>query len=115
MTVLLAYATSAAGAAALEFAIDEARRREADLVLFPLDGSTPAESDVDYDRVSIEHPMERSRDAAGDLVEAAARLEADVVVVGMRRRSPTGKLLLGSDAQRIILDSPAPVVSVKTR
>ncbi len=113
MSVLLAYAHSAPGAAAAAFAVEEARRRDAELIVFPLDGSTPEASELDYPRTRVELPAERSRDAADELVEAAARLGVELIVVGMRRRSPAGKVLLGSDAQRIILDAPVPVTSVR--
>ena len=35
------------------------------------------------------------------------------VVVGLRHRSPVGKMLMGSVAQRILLDADVPVLSVK--
>jgi nucleotide-binding universal stress UspA family protein len=51
---------------------------------------------------------------AEDLVAVATETEAEVIVIGLRRRSPVGKLILGSNAQRILLDSPCPVLAVKT-
>ena len=44
---------------------------------------------------------------------AAEECAADVIVVGVRHRTPVGKLLLGSVAQRVILDAPCPVLAVK--
>jgi nucleotide-binding universal stress UspA family protein len=52
-------------------------------------------------------------DAADDLVQVARDEEADLIVIGIRRRTPTGKLILGSQAQRILLDAPCPVLAVK--
>jgi hypothetical protein len=37
-----------------------------------------------------------------------------VPVVGVRRRTPVGKLLLGSVAQRVILEAACPVLAVKS-
>ena len=45
--------------------------------------------------------------------EAAEAARADLVVVGIRPRSPVGKALMGSVSQRVILDAHCPVVAVK--
>ena len=52
-------------------------------------------------------------DPADDLVNVAQDVEADIIVIGLRRRSPVGKLILGSNAQRVLLDAPCPVLAVK--
>lgn len=52
-------------------------------------------------------------DTADVVVDALHELNASAVVVGHRRRTPVGKFLMGSAAQRIILDAPCPVISVK--
>ena len=36
----------------------------------------------------------------------ANETDADLIVIGLRRRTPVGKLILGSNAQRILLDAP---------
>jgi nucleotide-binding universal stress UspA family protein len=55
----------------------------------------------------------RGADVAEDLISVAAESAADFIVIGLRRRSPVGKLILGSNAQRILLDAPCPVLAVK--
>jgi nucleotide-binding universal stress UspA family protein len=42
-------------------------------------------------------------------------VNAEILVIGARRRSPVGKFLLGSVAQTLILDADIPVVEVKNR
>ena len=55
----------------------------------------------------------RGLEPAEDLIAVAEEVAADVIVIGLRRRSPVGKLILGSNAQRILLDAPCPVLAVK--
>ena len=52
-------------------------------------------------------------DPAARVIDLAVDAAAELVVIGMRRRSPTLKLIVGSHAQRIMLDAPCPVVGVK--
>ena len=61
---------------------------------------------------TVEHPV-GGGDAADELLAAADRHAAGLVVIGMRRRSPVGKLLLGSTAQRVLLQADCPVLAVK--
>ena len=48
-----------------------------------------------------------------DIVQFAEENEADEIIVGVKRRSKVGKLLMGSTAQYVILKAKCPVVSVK--
>lgn len=41
------------------------------------------------------------------------RADVDRLVVGVRRRSPVGKAVLGSLSQRLVLGAPVPVVAVE--
>ncbi|PSP66736.1 universal stress protein, partial [Halobacteriales archaeon QH_6_68_27] len=46
-------------------------------------------------------------------VGLAAETDADLVVVGGRKRSPAGKAVFGSTAQEVMLESPCPVTFVR--
>ncbi|WP_222918453.1 universal stress protein [Natrinema sp. SYSU A 869] len=51
-------------------------------------------------------------DPAATILEAAAEYDSDVIVIGVQNRSPVGKVLFGSVAQAVILDSERPVTVV---
>ena len=57
--------------------------------------------------------VEIEGDLAETLLATAARERAELIVIGLRRRSPVGKLILGAGAQRILLEAPCPVLAVK--
>ncbi|MDR9431654.1 MAG: universal stress protein [Natronomonas sp.] len=50
---------------------------------------------------------------ASQVVKRAEKLDADVVVVGGNKRSPTGKAMFGDHAQQVLLNASCPVVYVK--
>jgi nucleotide-binding universal stress UspA family protein len=55
----------------------------------------------------------RVGEAGPELVDLAEDVEADLVIVGGRRRSPTGKALFGSTAQEVLMSAPCPVTFVR--
>jgi nucleotide-binding universal stress UspA family protein len=55
----------------------------------------------------------RGQDPSEDLIDVAAEEEADLIVIGLRRRTPVGKLILGSNAQEILLGAECAVLAVK--
>ena len=59
------------------------------------------------------HLLIRGLAAGEDLVEFAEENQIDEIIVGVKRRSKVGKLLMGSTAQYVILKASCPVVSVK--
>jgi nucleotide-binding universal stress UspA family protein len=59
------------------------------------------------------HLLIRGLTAGEDLVKFADENQIDQIVVGVKRRSKVGKLLMGSSAQYVILQAQCPVVAVK--
>lgn len=53
-------------------------------------------------------------DRADEIVSLAADYGADRVVIGGRRRSPTGKAVFGSTAQAVLLSAPCPATFVRS-
>ena len=52
----------------------------------------------------------RTGEPVTEIVESAHELDADVVCVAGRKRSPTGKLVFGSVTQDVILNTDRPVL-----
>jgi nucleotide-binding universal stress UspA family protein len=48
--------------------------------------------------------------AAAEIARIAADRSADLIVIGLAKRSRVGKALLGSDAQRVLLSARCPVL-----
>jgi nucleotide-binding universal stress UspA family protein len=128
-TVVVGFIRSPEGQAAVAAAVEEARRRQGPLVVVHSyrGGREDAET-VFEDRSALEKLEEqltgegidvrvevyaRGNDPADDLIEVAEREDAALIVIGLRRRSPVGKLLLGSNAQWILLRAECPVLAVK--
>ncbi|SEP12938.1 universal stress protein [Trujillonella endophytica] len=128
MTVVVGYVPGPIGEAALQAALAEADRRREPLLVVNV-GQPDAANDPRFldegerirlaDRLLFEgaafeiEQLVRGREAAEELVAEAERVDASLIVVGLRRRSPTGKLLFGSQAQRVLLDADRPVLAVK--
>jgi len=98
----------------LTAAVAEAEARGTDLFIVAATADLPSDIATQIAATGVVHHVTT---CDGDLAEhmlATARAEhADLIVIGLRRRSPVGKLLLGSGAQRILLDAPCPVLAVK--
>ncbi|MGA8209922.1 MAG: universal stress protein [Nocardioidaceae bacterium] len=129
-TIVVGYVPKPEGQAALRRATEEATLRGARLVVvnshrggreFERDDARDTDNDLDQiraqlDAAGVEHEVRqlvRGMDPADDLVNVADEVDAEFIIIGLRRRSPVGKLILGSNAQRVLLDAPCPVLAVK--
>jgi nucleotide-binding universal stress UspA family protein len=128
MTIVVGYVPKPEGRAALTRAVSEAKLRGTDLVVVNssaaqslVDESLASREELDEVRRQLEEAgvkhdvrrLVRGREAAEELIEAAEETGADFIVIGLRRRTPVGKFITGSDAQRILLTAPCPVLAVK--
>ena len=129
-TIVVGYVPKPEGRAALRRAAEEASLRGASLLVvnshrggreFDSEDAVKSEEELEAIRAQlsefgVEHEVRqlvRGVDPAEDLVAVAEEVSADFIVIGLRRRTPVGKLILGSNAQRVLLDSPCPVLAVK--
>jgi len=61
----------------------------------------------------VTHLLIRGNSAGEDIVEFAKANDVDLIVVGVKRRSRVGKILMGSSAQFVIMRAGCPVLTVK--
>ncbi|WP_375001114.1 universal stress protein [Aeromicrobium sp. CTD01-1L150] len=131
-TIVTGYVPTPEGEAALEWAIDHAADTGGSLVVVARGGGAlevgvSEEQEMDALAARLDGagiPNEVFHYAAGtggstggadSILDHARRTKADLVVIGQRRRSPVGKLVLGSTSQKILLEADCPVVAVKPR
>ncbi|ORA32478.1 universal stress protein [Mycobacterium aquaticum] len=125
--IVVGYSADPFGRAALEHGIAEARLRGTGLLVV---NATSGDAYVDarFAPSGELHDVEEHLRAGGvefevqrpvgvdtvtALLDAVDRPDAELLVIGIRHRSPVGKLLLGSVAQQLLLECPKPVLAVK--
>ena len=128
MTVVCGYVPTPQGRAALTAALDEADRRGEGVYVLNtsrgdalVDTSYADEGDLADVRARLEESgvpftleqVVTGHDGADGVLAAAREHDASVIVIGLRRRSPTGKLLFGSTAQKVLLEADCMVLAVK--
>jgi nucleotide-binding universal stress UspA family protein len=130
VTIVVGFVPTKEGRAALSRAVEEAKGRGTRLVVinsnrggrdFDDEASRAAEAELQAttdtlsgEGVEVEvRQLVRGNEPAEDLIAVAGETDADLIVIGLRRRTPVGKLILGSNAQRILLDAPCAVLAVK--
>jgi len=129
MTVAVAHQVSPTSRKALAQAVREAKFRGTDLAVLHVVGSIDADNTEAY-RLGVSDEIEKvvgdeptvpwklhlaaaGVDVAETLLDLVDTLDADLLVIGARQRSPVGKALLGSVAQTVILQAKLPVLVVK--
>lgn len=130
MSIVVGRLATREGRAALRRAAQEARTRRLPLIVVDTARHQPAadsqevqlleqlltEVGEQLDEHGLRHEVRTLTDgvdAAENLITAAEQESAELIVIGLRRRTPVGKLILGSHAQRILLDASCPVLAVK--
>lgn len=129
MTILVGYTPSPKGRAALTTAVELAKKTGESLYVV----NAGVGEAVDERQVATEEQLEKAReylksegvdgkvkqylrgnDAAEELLALTeAMSDVTMLVIGLRRRSPVGKLFMGSMSQKIILNAKVPVLSVR--
>lgn len=128
MTVMVGYIPTPEGEAAIERGVEEAIRRDVPLVVvnagrddIPADSRRLHDEDEGrlrgrLDAAGVPYEIvarEQARQAADGILAAIADRSPEVLVIGVRQRTAVAKLILGSTAQRLILEAPCPVLTVK--
>jgi nucleotide-binding universal stress UspA family protein len=129
MTVAVAHQVSPTSRKALVQAVQEAKYRATDLAVLHVVDSIDADRQEAY-RLGVSDEIEKvvgqdstvawqlhlataGADLAGALLKLVDTVDADLLVIGARRRSPVGKALLGSVAQTLVLEADLPILVVK--
>ena len=127
MTILVAYVARPEGRAALDKGIEIATRRNERLIIINAGpGGHDDETIVNgYEVERVEErlaalPVQaefkqfvRGKSAMDEILELVESEQVSVLVIGLRKRSAVGKLLLGSMAQDILMTVPCPVLAIK--
>jgi nucleotide-binding universal stress UspA family protein len=126
MTIVVGYVPTEPGSAAIDVAVAEAKRRNTDLLVVNaaprhnFADETYADekqrdalrADVEAHGVGVSFWENDDEEPADAMLEAAERVAAELLVIGLRKRSPVAKLILGSTAQRVLLEATCPVLAV---
>jgi nucleotide-binding universal stress UspA family protein len=128
VTIVVGYTPSPAGRAALIAAAGVARERNQPLIVVNssrgdalADPGLAMQADLDWASATLEEAgvefsirqSVRGREASEEVLTVLEEAGAELCVIGIRRRTAVGKMLLGSNAYRILMDAPCPVLAVK--
>ncbi|MCS7143589.1 MAG: universal stress protein [Archaeoglobaceae archaeon] len=114
----------------VNFSIEEAKIRKEKLIFIHslFGGERTTQKEIDSGEVLLKWAEEtakkagvecetkllvRGKEAAEDIIDFADEVKASIIVIGVRKRRPAGKVLFGSVAQEVILNASQPVICVK--
>lgn len=122
MTIGLGYLGTPESRAALGHAMHECTMHGSDLVVVvprAVAGTPEFAADRELVEASLRsrtvsvRTTENEGELAGALIDLSYEPQVELIVMGQRRRSPVGKLILGSLTQRVLLEARCPVTAVK--
>ncbi len=130
MTILVAYVPRPEGQAALEKGMEIAKRRNEQLLVVNASPGGAKEDASVADVLEVERVEQllrysglnsefkqfvRGKSAVEEIEDLVDSLPVSLLVIGLRKRSPVGKLILGSVAQELLLSVSCPVLAVKAK
>ena len=128
MTIVVAYVPRPEGQAALDKGMEIAKRRKERLVVVNASPGGPKEDTAMADVQDVERVEKllagagldaqfkqfvRGKDAVEEIEAMIESMQASLLIIGIRKRSAVGKLILGSVAQDLLLSVSCPVLAVK--
>ena len=128
MTIVVAYVPRPEGQAALDKGIEIAKRRKEHLLVVNASPGGGKEDPTvldgqDYERVKrllddagIDGELKRfirGKSAVEEIENMVTSSNASLLIIGLRKRSAVGKLIMGSVAQDLLLSISCPVLAVK--
>lgn len=128
MSILVGYVPTPVGEAALAAGIAEAKLRGERLLVVNsvregalVDKGTASPEDLERIKAlagesGVQLALLDSSyrdDLAGEVLDLAEQHDVSLIVLGLRQRSQVGKFIMGSHAQRILLQAERPVLAVK--
>jgi len=130
MTILVAYVPRPEGRAALDKGIAMAKHFDEPLMVVNASpGGTKNDASMadTLDVIEVEKLLKtsglkaefkqfvRGKNAFEEIEALVESLRVSMLIIGLRKRSPVGKLFLGSVAQEILLSVSCPVLAVKAK
>ena len=130
MTIVVAYVARPEGQAALDKGIEISKRRNERLVVVNASPGGPKEDEAMIDVQESERVEKllqtagvdaqfkqfvRGKSAVEEINDLVESVQASVLIIGLRKRSPVGKLIMGSVAQELLLTVSCPVLAVKAK